>query len=160
MRTLTEQRVEPIPQIPDVPYPSRSEPPIRSDAVYVLFTSIESTLEAARIGHDFATAMSVPLTLVHVRPVPYPLAVDAPTGVSPLETQTFRDRLEAAGVKARIRIVLCRDERRALATAVPAHSLVVLGGRKRLWPTRTERFRRVLDAAGHYVVFVQEPSHA
>jgi len=161
MTTLTLQGVGAASQRPDVGCPNDCDPPIQSDAVYVLFTTIDATLAAARVGHHFATAMAVPLTLVHLRSVPYPLPVDRPAGVSPLETQAFLDRLDAAGVQAQIRIVLCRDAYRTISTAVPRHSLVVVGGRRRWWPSRIDRWRRVLDSAGHYVVFVdQENSHA
>src|SRR5262249_1327886 len=118
MTTLTLQGVDAASQIPDIGCPDSCELPIRSDAVYVLFTTIDATLVAARTGHDFAAALSVPLKLVHVRAVPYPLAVDAPTGLSPLQTDEFLERLSAAGVSAEIRVVLCRDERRTLSTAV------------------------------------------
>jgi hypothetical protein len=154
MMTLTDRSVAPVSRRPDATFPIDCDPSIRSDAVYVLFTTIEATLAAARVGHDFATVMSVPLKLVQVRTVPYPLSVDAPTGVSPLETDEFRARLKAAGVDAQFHVVLCRDERCVIATAVPAHSLVILAGHRRWWPTRPERWRRALDLAGHFVVFV------
>jgi hypothetical protein len=57
-------------------------------------------------------------------------------------------------------VYLCRDERRAIAQAVGRPSLIVLGGRRRWWPTRTDSWRRQLEAAGHFVVFVEETSHA
>jgi hypothetical protein len=154
MTTLTLQGVDAASQIPDIGCPNDSDPPLRCDGVYVLFTTIDATLAAARIGHDFAAAMSVPLKLVHVRGVPYPLAVDSPAGLSPLQTDEFLERLDAAHVSAEIRVVLCRDQRRALTAAVPAHSLIVLADRRRWWPTRAGRWRRVLESAGHYVVFV------
>jgi hypothetical protein len=154
MTTLTLQGVDAASQMPGIGRHGDCDPPIRSDAVYVLFTTIDATLAAARIGHDFATALSVPLKLVHVRTVPYPLSVDAPAGLSPLQTEAFLERLGAAGVDAEIRVVLCRDERRALPTAVPAHSLIVFADRRRWWPTRTGRWHRVLESAGYYVVFV------
>ena len=153
MTMLTLQGVEAASQIPDTGCRNDSDAPIRSDAVYVLFTTIDATLAAARIGHDFAAALSVPLKLVHVRRVPYPLAVDAPVGLSPLQTDEFSERLRAAGVSAEIRVVLCRDELRCLPSAVPAHSLIVLADRRRRWPTRTGRWPRLLESAGHYVVF-------
>ena len=154
MTTVTLQDVDAASQIPDIGWPNQSAPHIRSDAVYVLFTTIDATFAAARIGHDFAAALAVPLKLVHVRAVPYPLAVDAPAGLSPLQTDEFLERLDAARVNTEIRVVLCRDERRALPSAVPARSLIVLAGQRRWWPTRSGRWHRLLESAGHYVVFV------
>ena len=134
--------------------PERSRAAVRTDAVYVVFTSIDDTLAAVRVAHDFANAMAVPLTLIHLRVVPYSLPVDEPTGVSPVETVGFVGRLRAEGFNLRVRVCLCRGERRAIPGAFKPHSLIVMAGRRSWWPTRTERWRRALEAAGHFVVFV------
>jgi hypothetical protein len=129
-------------------------PSIRTDRLYLLYTGIETTLTAAHVAAPFADALGVPLTVVHFRIVPYPLPVDAPTGVSPIQTDTFRRRLRNDGADARIRVFLCRDDRRAMPHALLAHSLVVLGGHRGWWPTRAERCRRALEAAGCFVIFI------
>ena len=92
------------PQKPSTPNLDPSDPSIRTDAVYVVFTSIDETLAAVRVAHDFASAMDVPLTLIHFRTVPYPLAVDAPSGVSPVETDAFAERLRAEGIDIRVHV--------------------------------------------------------
>jgi len=129
-------------------------PLVRTDAVHVVFTSIEDTLAAARVGHRLATAMGVPLRLVHFRSVPYGMSVDHPPGISPIETDQFIEQLRSDGIDARARVYLCRHERRAIAMAFKRRSIVVVGGRHRRWPTAEARLRRHLEAAGHYVVFV------
>jgi len=37
---------------------------------------------------------------------------------------------------------------------------VVVGGRRRWWPTTASRLCRLLEARGHYVLFVDEVLHA
>ncbi len=143
----------------------RPEPALATDAVYVLFTSIDETRAALKVAAGFAAPLGVPVTLVHLRTVPYALPVDEPNGLSPVETSEFIEALRAEGADVRARIYLCRDERRALPSVLKRRSLVVLGGRRSWWPTPTERWRRMLEAAGHLVVFVdtarlKEPSHA
>jgi len=143
----------------------RDSPPIRTDAVYVVHTSIEDTLAAVSVADRLAKAMSVPLTLIHFRTVPYQLPVDGPDGVSPVETDAFAERLRAEGFDVRVRVYLCRQERRTFPMAFKHHSLIVLAGRHRRWPTDAERWRRWLESAGHFVVFVdtslrKEPSRA
>jgi len=135
-------------------------PSIRTDAVYVVFTSIEETLAAVRVAGDFARALGVPVTLVHFRPVPYALPVDQPCGISPVETEAFIARLRVECLDVRVRVWSCRDERRAMRLAFKGHSLIVIAGRRRWWPTRSGRLRRMLEEAGHYVVFADtsEPS--
>jgi hypothetical protein len=138
---------------------------VRTDAVSVVYTTVADTLEAARIGSVLANAMGVPLRLVHFRTVPPQVPVEALGGVSPLETDGFIQRLWQTGIQARIRVYLCRDEMGTLGFAFREHSIVVIGGRRSWLPTRAERWRHALEAAGHFVVFVdssehKEPSHA
>jgi hypothetical protein len=143
----------PVPPVGD------SDPAIRTDSVYVVFTSIEDTLAAVHVAGDFAKALGVPVTLIHFRTVHYPLPVDEPTGVSPVETDAFIKRLREEGHDIRVRVCLCRDWRRALPSALMPHSLVVLAGRRAWWPTESERWRRALETAGHFVVFVDKSEH-
>jgi hypothetical protein len=133
---------------------------LRTNAVYVVYTSTEQTLAALRIAGGFAEALSVPLILIHYRTVPYPLAVDSPTGVSPIHSEEFRQRLRAERIDVVSRVYLCRNEGHAIGAALNMPSLVVVGGRRRWWPTKAQSWQRALEAAGHYVVFVEEHSHA
>jgi len=127
---------------------------VHTGGVSVLFTTEEETLAAARVGANLAEAMAVPLTVVHFRAVPYPLSVHAPVGVSPVESDAFRRRLESAGIDARVRVYLCRKRDSVVPMAFRGHSLIVMGGKRRWWPTAAERLRRRLEVAGHFVLFV------
>jgi hypothetical protein len=123
-----------------IPIREQHNPAIRTDAVYVVFTSIEEALTALRVAGDFAKALAAPVTLIHFRTVPYALPVNEPSGMSPVETDAFISRLRAEGVD-------------------------VVAGQRSWWPTGSERWRRMLEAAGHFVVFVdtsgdKERSHA
>jgi hypothetical protein len=132
----------------------RADLPVRTDAVYVVFTSIEDTLAAVKVAHSLATTMGASLTIVHFWMVPPQLPVDAPTGISPAESEAFLARLRAEGVDAEVRICLCRSDQRAIAQAFKPRSLVVLAGRRHWWPTPLERRLRALEAAGHHVLCV------
>ena len=134
--------------------PSAERRHIRTDAVYTVFTTIDDTLAAMRVAVPLAKAMDAPLTLIHFRAVPYPLSVDAPAGLSPVETDAFAQRLGAEGLDVRVRVLLCRQERRAIQFAFGKHSLIVIAGRHGWWPSASERWRRWLESAGHFVVFV------
>jgi hypothetical protein len=140
----------------DAPSPERGSPAIRTTDVYVVFTSIDETLAAVRIAGDLAKALGVPLTLIFFRAVPYALHVDEPSGVSPVETDEFLNQVRSMGLDVRVRVYLCRDEKSAIPSAFRRHSLIVIGGRRRWWPARSERVCRELEAAGHFVVFVDE----
>jgi hypothetical protein len=152
-------------EAPRSPLLEHSDPAIRTDAVYAVYTSIDDTLAAVRVAGEFARRLGVPVTLIHFRTVPYALSVDEPTGMSPVETEAFVTRLRAEGLDTRVRVYLCRDRRRAVPLAFRPHSLIVVAGQRSWWPIESERWRRTLEAAGHFVVFVdtsehQEGSHA
>jgi hypothetical protein len=146
-------------EAPRGPLLEHRDPVIRTDAVYVVFTSIEGTLAAVRVAGGFAKALGVPVKLIHFRTVPYALSVDEPTGMSAVETDAFVTRLRAEGLDTRVRVYLCRDRRRAVPLAFKPHSLIVVAGQRSWWPTGSERWRRTLEAAGHFVVFVDTSEH-
>ena len=141
------------------PRPDADAPAIRTDAVHVVFTSVDDTLVALRVAAGLARTMTAPLKLIHFRAVPYVLSVDGPNGQSPVETDDFMERVRAEGLDIRVRVYLCRNERRAIPMAFKRHSMIVVAGRHRPWATGAERLRRPLEAAGHYVVFVDTDEH-
>jgi len=129
-------------------------PLIRTDSIYIVFTTCVETVAAVRVAAELGKAMAVPLTLIHFRAVPYPLSVEAPAGLSPVETNTFTDRLRDEGIEVRVRVYLCRNERRIIPFAFTPHCLIVIGRRQRWWPTAADRWRQRLEAAGHFVLLV------
>ncbi len=134
--------------------PEPGDQSIRTDAVYVVYTSFDETLKGVRVAGGFAKALDVPVSLVYLRKVPFAVPVDAPSGMAPVETKAFIDCLRAEGVEVQVRVYLCRDKRRATGLALPRHSLVVVAGHRRPWPTEAGRWRRRLEGAGYFVVFV------
>jgi hypothetical protein len=130
---------------------------MQTDAVSVVYTGFDETLQAARVGAVLATQMRVPLRIVHFRTVPRQLHVDRPEGLSPIESDDFAARLVEEGISARARVYLCRDEATTIPYAFKPHSLVLIGGHGSWLPTRIERWRHALEHAGHFVVLV-EPS--
>jgi hypothetical protein len=142
---------------PDVEHDA---PSIRTDAVYVVYTSVDETLKALQVAGSFAKTLGVPVTLVHIRAIPYALPVDEPCGISPVETEAFTGCLRAEGPEVSVRTYLCRDKRSAIPAAFKPHSLIVVGGhRRRWWRTTADFWRRALEAAGHFVVFVDKAEH-
>jgi hypothetical protein len=133
---------------------SAKSPAIRTEAFYVVFTTIDETLAAARVARDLAAAMDVPSVLLHFRTVRFAPAPNVPIGISPVETEAVIAQLRAEGVDTRVRLCCCRNEHQAIPYAFKPHSLVVVAGHRGWWPTRSERWRRALETAGHFVVFV------
>jgi hypothetical protein len=131
-----------------------------SPQVYILFTSVDDTLRAVRAAVPLARAMNRGVAIVHFRAIAFGEPLDAPTGVSPIETDSFRARLNAEVPGAHRRVWPCRDPRVAMSTAFAWDSLIVMAGRRRWWPTREDRWRQTLEALGHTVVFVNGATRA
>lgn len=144
-----EERTAPAQREPDSPVGW-------TDAVYVLFTSADETLAALRVAKDLARGLGSTVRVVHLRAVPFGAPVEAPTGRSPAEADAFLDRAGADDVDVRVRVYVCRDTRRAIPLVFGRHSLIVIGGRHRWWPTQSGRWRRRLEAEGHFVVGVDD----
>ena len=127
---------------------------VRTDTVNVVFTTADDTLAAVHVASAIGKALAAPLTVFHFSPVSYPLSGAAPAGVPAVEAETFIERVRAEGIEARVRVYLCGLDDHILPNAFRPHSFIVVGGRRSWWPTAAERLRRRLEAAGHFVVFV------
>jgi len=52
-------------------------------------------------------------------------------------------------------ICLCRDKCRTARLILKPRSIMILGGRKRWWPTAAHKLACVLKKDGHHVIFVE-----
>jgi hypothetical protein len=114
---------------------------VRTDSVNVVFTTADDTLAAVHVASAIGKALAAPLTVIHFSPVSSP-------------TESFIERVRAEGIEARVRVYLCGLDDQVLPNALRPHSFIVIGGRRSWWPTAAERLRRRLEAAGHFVLFV------
>jgi len=54
-----------------------------------------------------------------------------------------------------VQLYLCRDDMDTLNKILKPHSLVVVGGRTRFWPTQAQRLARRLRKSGHEVILTE-----
>ncbi len=128
--------------------------PLQYAEVCVLFTSPDDTLRALSVASDLARLVDGEIRLVDFRVVPVGAPVESPTGRPRIETDGFLDRVRAAGLDVRVDVYVCRNAREAIPRVFSHQSIIVIGGRRRRWPTRAERWRRMLERRGHLVLFV------
>jgi hypothetical protein len=126
--------------------------PRAAQPVYVVFTTIEETAPAVEAAVDLARAMGTTVVVLHFRAVSYPVQLHKADGRSPVSTEAFAAHVQAEGVAVEAHVYNCRSPRESMRSVIPARSLVVCGGRRSWWPTRGERLRRALEAAGHQVI--------
>jgi hypothetical protein len=135
-------------------------PVVRTDAVNVVFTTPADTLAAARVAQRMAQAMGCGVRLVHFHICPTRLTGDEPSVLAREDLEAIAARIQAEVGTLATFLYVGSLERQVLPFAFRPHSLVVLAGRRRWWKSASERWRRLLEDAGHRVVFVDMDTQA
>jgi hypothetical protein len=121
--------------------------------VSVVFTSAPATTAAIRKAAALAESLGARITLIVAQVVPYPWPLESPAVPMDFSERRLFEMAEESPVETRVRIYLCRDQLRTLKALLAPRSLIVIGGRKRWWPTREKALARQLRRAGHEIVF-------
>ena len=141
--------------VPAIGHPAR---PTADEAdqklnIAVVFTSVESTLAALKEAGNLANSLGARITLVVPQVVPYPLPLETPPVLVEFNEKRFRVMASESPVETSVQIYLCRDRFETLTSVLKPGSIVVVGGRKRWWPTKDETLARQLRRAGYEVLF-------
>jgi hypothetical protein len=126
--------------------------------VNVVFTDPQATAAALKSAHSLARELGACVRLRAAIVVPMVLPLDQPPVsvrfieqlLGDLICQTDQDTFQPT-----VHLYICRDWVETLLQVLRPHSLVVIGGRKRRWPTAPSRTAGALRAKGHMVVFVE-----
>jgi hypothetical protein len=125
--------------------------------VNVIFTDPEATAVALRFAQSFACELGARIRLRAAIAVPLRLPLDEP----PVSVTFVRGNLRklasqvtAEGFDPTLHLYVCRDRVQALSLALKPNSLVVIGGRKRWWPTAESQLAKALRSNGHRVIYV------
>jgi hypothetical protein len=120
--------------------------------VVVLFTSVESAEVALKQAEELTRGMKSGIRLICPQIVPYPLPLERPS----VNLRHLRNEMShvsrCAGLEPECEIILARDLKSALETALKPKSIVVLATRRRLWRTQEEKLKIKCEKAGHEVV--------
>jgi hypothetical protein len=121
--------------------------------IAVVFTSVESTLTALKEAGNLASSLGARIKLMVPHVVPHPLPLEAPPVRVEFNENRFRVIASQSPVETSVQIYLCRDRFETLTSALKPGSIVILGGRKRWWPTKDKTLARQLRRAGYEVLF-------
>ena len=121
--------------------------------IAVVFTSVDATLAALKEAGNLANSLGARITLVVPQVVPYPLPLESPPVLVEFNENRFRVMASKNPVETSVHIYLCRNRFETLTSVLKPGSIVVLGGRKRWWPTKDETLARQLRRAGYEVLF-------
>ena len=87
--------------------------------------------------------------------VPYPLPLETPPVLVEFNENRFRVMASESPVETSVQVYLCRDRVEMLLHMLSPSSLVVIGGRKKWWPTSEKLMARRLRQAGHKVILME-----
>ena len=91
---------------------------------------------------------------VHVpQVIPYPLELKAPPVSVAFAEQQLLALAGDQPVETNIQMYLCRDLTETIRRVLKPDSVVVIGGRKRWWPTPEKKLAAILRRDGHRVIF-------
>jgi hypothetical protein len=143
-----------------IPAAARPDEAVKQEStrlgVVVVSTSVEGTVHALRKAGALASRLSARISLVVPQVVPYPLPLTSPPVLLDFSERRFRAIAAESPVETTVRLYLCRDQMETLAAVLEPHSLIVLGARKRWWPTQEKRLARKLRRAGHEVILEEK----
>ena len=123
--------------------------------ISVVFTSVQATLSALREAGRLMSNLGGYITLIVPQVVPYPLPLTSPPVLVDFNERRLRVIASKCRVETRVSIYLCRNPLETLQSVLKPHSLVVLGSRKRWWPTAEKRLAKKLRRFGHQVVVTE-----
>jgi hypothetical protein len=157
MALALERMIAPVTGAPARPFAEKADPKLD---VVVVFTSVDTTLaalkEAGNLLGKQGGSLGGQITLIVPQIVPYPLPLTSPPVLVDFNERRLRVIASDCRVETRICVYLCRDPWETLKSVLQPHSLVVLGSRKRWWPTAEKRLAAKLRSAGHEVIFTEK----
>jgi hypothetical protein len=146
-----EKRLAPVTRRPA---PAHEETQSRLE-VAVVFTSPAATLAAVRKAGILARTLNARISLLVPQVVPYPAPLESPPVLVDFSEHWLREIAGQSNVETVVHIYLCRDAAGTLESVLAPRSLVVIGGRKRWWPTREKKLASNLLRSGHEVIFIE-----
>jgi hypothetical protein len=123
--------------------------------VYVIFTSLNQTREALEKASKLAKSVQTGIEILAVQIVPFQLALDKPPVPFEFLVRRLEEMADHFPEPIRISAYLCRYPMEALKRVLKHDCPVVMGIRKRWWPTRDERLARRLRRAGYNVMLIE-----
>ena len=138
------------------PDSTSSDGQVQSLSVNVIYTEPEGTAAALRAAESLARDLEA---TIHVRAmvcVPQRLPINCSNiSISFLERLLCElvERFGSATCKYVVHIYVCRSRIDTLLRVLRPSSLLVIGGRRKLWPTAASRLAKTVSGAGHIVAF-------
>jgi hypothetical protein len=123
--------------------------------ISVIFTSLQATVAALKMAATLANGFRAHIRLVVPEVVPYPVPLNYPTVRREFREQKLREIACESPVDTTVLVYLCRDRLATLNAVLKPGSIVVIGGRRRWWPTAEKSLAENMRRLGREVFFAE-----
>lgn len=156
MALALERMIAPVSGAPARPFAAEVDSRLN---ISIIFTSVDATLGALKEARSLlgqqAGSLGGHITLIVPQIVPYPLPLTSPPILMDFNERRLRVIANNCRIDTRVCIYLCRDLLETLKSVLKPHSVVIVGSRKRWWPTAEQRLAAKLRSAGHEVIVTE-----
>jgi hypothetical protein len=121
--------------------------------LYVAYTNPDATKSALKAAVCLARDLKARLVLVVPKIVPYPLPLEAPPVSNEYTDRLLSQLLDRQEADITAQVYLCRDPDTAIRDALEPNSIVIIGGHRWWWLSKTWSLARLLKREGHEVIF-------
>lgn len=122
--------------------------------IVVPYTERALTQAALKRATALAAGLKAAIRLVAVHAIPYPLPFHCPTAQHAHLVEQLVDLASRCPLSVDPQVVLARYRDDGFRHVLKPASIVMIGTRKRLWPTREEKLARSLARDGHQVALL------
>jgi hypothetical protein len=123
--------------------------------VVVIYTSLSRTLSALVKASQLAKSSNSTIEILVVLSIPFALPLEDPSVPLEFVVRQLEEMAAQFPEQIKISVYLCRDQLETLGHVLNRDCPVLVGVRKRLWPTPDERIAHRLQRAGYNVVRVE-----
>lgn len=120
--------------------------------VNVVYTRLPGAAKTLHTASGLARGLGARVTVHVPQVIPYPLELKAPPVSVPFAEQQLLALAGEQPVETNIQMYLCRDLTETIRRVLKPDSVVVIGGRKRWWPTPEKKLAAILRRDGHRVI--------
>ena len=120
----------------------------------VAYTRPDVTRAVVERAAALTRGLNARLSLVAVHPVPCSSPAACPSATHAFLVDRLLELCAGSPLPASAQVILAHTRAEGFRHALKPDSMVLIGARKRLWPTRDEHLARDLRAAGHNVTLV------
>jgi hypothetical protein len=118
---------------------------------YTEWALAEAVLKRAAV---LTAGLKATIHLIAVHALPYPLPFRCPASVHAHLVEQLVDLASQCPLSVEPQVVLARYYEDGFRHVLKPASVVLIGARKRLWPTREEKLARTLARDGHQVALL------